>query len=83
MLPGFAQEIKALKADAWGPDQLVNGSFESDGGWGGVKLAHETKWEAAIVPGAGRNGTRALRLFSASPVVYQGKQWDWVSVNSV
>ena len=83
LLPGFAREIERLKSGTWGPNRLSNGSFESDEGWGGAKLGHDTTGKVAIIEAAGRDGSRALRLASSSPTIYQGKPRDWVTANVV
>ena len=83
MLPRLAKQVERIKSAAWGPDQLYNGSFESDDGWGGAKLAHDTKGKAGLITGAGREGSRALRLASDSPTIYQGRPQDWVTVDVV
>lgn len=83
LLPTVAEQLRLLEADAWGPNQLANGSFESDEGWTGPKLAHDKQGEAAFVEGAGRDGSRALRLKSDSPTIYEGEPRDWVTVDVV
>ena len=83
ILPSVARDIELLKRDAWGPNHLQNGSFESDAGWGGAKLAHDTKGKAALISGAGRTGSRALRLASDSRTIYKGEPQDWVTANVV
>jgi len=87
LLPRFAKDVKALqkalKADAWGPNQLPNGSFESDSGWSGAKLVHDAKGKAGFVSDVSHSGKRSLRLMSDSLATYQGKEWDWVTVNLV
>ena len=83
LLPRLAKQVARIKSGAWGPDQLYNGSFESDDGWGGAKLGHDTKGKAGLIPQAGRKGSRALRLASDSPTIYQGKPRDWVTVDVV
>ena len=83
LLAAAAREAALLKTGSWGPNQLKNGNFESSGGWGGQKLAHDTKGKAVLVTGAGRAGSRALRLSSSSPTIYKGKPEDWVTVNLV
>lgn len=81
LLDRAAKQVERIRANAWGPDLLYNGSFESDDGWGGAKLGHDTSGKAAIIAKAGRTGSRALRLASASPTVYEGQPRDWVTVN--
>lgn len=83
LLPRFAKEVKALKADAWGPNQLRNGSFETDEGWAGGKLGHDPTGKAAILSATSRTGKRALRLMSTAPSIYKGEQQDWVTVDVV
>ena len=83
LLPRFRKDVKALMADSWGPDQLRSGTFETEAKWSGAKLAHDTTGKAGLIPGAGRNGTRGLRLMSASPTIYQDEEKDWVTVNLV
>ena len=84
LLPRVAHEVALLKTGVPGPNQLRNGSFESDQGWGkGVKLAHDLKGKLGIVAGAGREDSRALRLVSKSPSMHHGKPVDWVTGNAV
>ena len=83
LLPRVAKEAKALKAGAWGPNQLANGSFESEEGWNGAKAAHDLKGKAGFVTGRAHTGNRSLRLNSDAPCMYKGKVEDWVTVNAV
>lgn len=83
LLPKFAKEMKALKSQAWGPNQLRNGTFESDEGWSDAELGHDTEGQATLVTSVTRTGKRALRLMSDSPAIYQGEPQDWVTVNVV
>ena len=79
-----AKELRLLKSGTWGPNQLANGSFETDKGWGkSVKLGHDLKGKLAIVKAAGRQASRALRLVSHKPSMYRGKPVDWVTANAV
>ncbi len=83
LLPSTAGDIALLKQDAWGDNQLANGAFESDEGWTGAELAHDTEGKTGLVDGAGREGSRALRLASDSPTIYKGNPYDWVTANVV
>jgi len=83
LLPTMAGDIELLKKGAWGENQLDNGDFEADQGWGGVKLGHDPTGKSNLVAEAGRDGSRALRLASESPSIYQGKPQDWVTANVV
>jgi len=83
ILPDVAGNIALLKRDSWSPNQLKNGSFESDDGWGGGKLGHDATGKVAVLDGVGRNGSRALRLASSSPTIYEGKPQDWVTASVV
>ena len=83
LLPGTAGDIALLKQDAWGDNQLANGAFETDDGWAGAALAHDTSGKTGLVAGAGREGSRALRLASDSPTIYNGNPQDWVTANVV
>jgi len=83
LLPEATKELRRICAGTWGPDQLPNGAFESDQGWSGVRLGHDARNKAVFLPRAGRGGSRALRLKSDAPTVYQGVKQDWVTVSAV
>ena len=83
LLPSVAREVTALRAGAWGPDRLENGSFETDSAWHGSALGHKARGQADFVIGQGREGSRALRLASTSPTIYHGKPADWVTADVV
>ncbi len=83
LLPRFSRQIQALNADAWDPNALRNGSFETDEVWAGVKVAHDPKGKAMFVSDVVRSGKRSLKLRSDSPTIYEGQPQDWVAVNLV
>lgn len=83
LLPRFVKEIRALKDEAWGPNQLANGSFETEFGWSGAKMSHDGKGKAGFVSEAAHSGKRSLRLFSDALPIYQGTERDWVTVHLV
>lgn len=83
LLPQMAETVASLRQGAWGASRLRDGDFEKDGGWSGAKLGHDTKGKTSIVSTEGRHGTRALRLASDSPTIYEGKPQDWVTANVV
>ncbi len=83
IIPQQQEQLRLIRSGAWGENRLANGGFESDAGWGGAKLGHTPAGKAALIAGAGRNGTRALRLYSSSPNIYQGRPTDWVTSNVV
>jgi len=83
LLPKMADTVASLRKGAWGVSQLRNGAFEEDAGWGGAKLGHDTSGKVSLVNAAGRGGTRALRLASSSPTIYEGQPQDWVTANVV
>ena len=83
VLPQHAQKLALIKKGDWGENLLANGTFESDEGWAGAKLGHTPKGKAAFIAGAGRDGSRSLRLCSDKPTIYQGEPRDWVTVNVV
>ena len=83
LLPGLAKYVNRLNAGAWGESGLKNGSFESHEGWSGGKLGRDPKDKAALIAGAGRENSQALRLMADAPRIYRGEPRDWVTASAI
>ncbi len=77
--------VKRLEDAEVSENLVANASFEEGEGlaatgWLTAEAAHEQKGNCTRSDEQARTGEYSLRLVSESPAIYEGQDWDWVTV---
>jgi hypothetical protein len=81
----FYPMVKRLEGAKRSENLVANASFEEGEGaaaatWMSAEAVHEQKGRPARTDEHARTGQHSLRLVSESPAIYEGQEWDWVTV---